>query len=408
MASLRRKGKVYYVRFRTDDGRQTERKVGPDKSVALKIKRDLETKLVNVKLGLETSQADGERIPISQHVESYVANLEARGRVLEHTRLVRQRLEWFLAETKITRLSQLRPALADQALSTLRKAGKSDQTVSHYATSLKSFTEWLRKNHWTKTDLLADLDRPAIVTTRERSAMTSSQLAALIETTRSRGLARRGLSGLDRSWLYSLATYTGLRRRELWALTPESFDLDSEPALVSLPGAATKNRKRADQPLPGHLVADLKEWLASKAGGVPIFGPMLHNTSPLIKADLRLAGVDSEQFDFHSLRHSYLTLVDACGPSSKEAMTLGRHSTPQLTPGRYTHSRLENLGRVVDRMPNLLSHTSTTPVVSSGRNGATSGSMEPSPGPSLERMDHRLEGRISCTRKPQPSTLPRP
>ena len=68
MASLRRKGKVYYVRFRTDDGRQTERKVGPDKSVALKIKRDLETKLVNVKLGLETSQADGERIPISQHV----------------------------------------------------------------------------------------------------------------------------------------------------------------------------------------------------------------------------------------------------------------------------------------------------------------------------------------------------
>ena len=70
---------------------------------------------------------------------------------------------------------------------------------------------------------------------------------------------------------------------------------------------------------------------------------MLHNTSPLIKADLRLAGVDSEQFDFHSLRHSYLTLVDACGPSSKEAMILGRHSTPQLTLGRYTHSRLENL-----------------------------------------------------------------
>ena len=126
MASLRRKGKVYYVRFRTDDGRQTERKVGPDKSVALKIKRDLETKLVNVKLGLETSQADGERIPISQHVESYVANLEARGHVLEHTRLVRQRLEWFLAETKITRLSQLRPALADQALSTLRKAALLD------------------------------------------------------------------------------------------------------------------------------------------------------------------------------------------------------------------------------------------------------------------------------------------
>ena len=50
--------------------------------------------------------------------------------------------------------------------------------------------------------------------------MTSSQLAALIETTRSRGLARRGLSGLDRSWLYSLATYTGLTTTRIVGLDP--------------------------------------------------------------------------------------------------------------------------------------------------------------------------------------------
>ena len=46
---------------------------------------------------------------------------------------VRKRLTWFLEETKITRLSQLRPSLADTALKTLRDAGKSDQTVKHYA-----------------------------------------------------------------------------------------------------------------------------------------------------------------------------------------------------------------------------------------------------------------------------------
>jgi hypothetical protein len=44
MASLRRKGKVWYVRVRDESGRQREVKAGPDKSCAQSIARDLESK----------------------------------------------------------------------------------------------------------------------------------------------------------------------------------------------------------------------------------------------------------------------------------------------------------------------------------------------------------------------------
>jgi hypothetical protein len=51
MASLRKRDKTWYIRFRDASGKQCERKCGPDKSVANGIKRDLENRLVNIKLG---------------------------------------------------------------------------------------------------------------------------------------------------------------------------------------------------------------------------------------------------------------------------------------------------------------------------------------------------------------------
>ncbi len=194
--------------------------------------------------------------PIAQHVEEYVRGLEAKGCVEGHVDGVQKRLTWFLEETKITRLSQLRPSLADTALKTLRDAGKSDRTVSHYCAALKSFSRWAKKDRRTREDLLADLDRPKIVTENKRAALSPEQAARLVTTTRA-GKFRRGMTGEDRSWLYTLAIYTGLRRSELQSLTPESFDLDTSPPIVSLPGRDTKNSDDATQPLPSHVIPAL-------------------------------------------------------------------------------------------------------------------------------------------------------
>ena len=166
-----------------------------------------------------------------------------------------------------------------------------------------------------RRDLLEDLDRPEVVTESRRSALTPEQAARLISVTRA-SKTRRKLSGEDRSWLYSLALVTGLRRSELQSLTPESFNLNAHPPTVFVAGAHTKNGKDATQPLPAHVIPELRTWLSSKPVYAPLF-PTDRNCSLMIRADLKAAGIPSDGFDFHCLRHTYATLVDRCGGSHK-------------------------------------------------------------------------------------------
>ena len=239
-------------------------------------------------------------------------------------------MDWFLDETRITKLSQLTPAVAASALKVLKDAHRSDRTVGHYAAALKSFTRWLwRKAKKTKEDLLADLERPAITSQAERTALTPEEAARLIAATRT-GKTRRGMPGEDRAWMYTLAMVTGLRRGELQALRPEDFDLDGNPPTASLDGRFTKNGKPANQPLPSHMILGLRSWLAGKPPHVPIF-PADRNSSLMIKADLKAAGIPSDDHCFHGLRHCYTTWVVQSGASVKDAMELGSSALLMMT-----------------------------------------------------------------------------
>jgi hypothetical protein len=111
----------------------------------------------------------------------------------------------------------------------------------------------------------------------------------------------------------------------------------------------------------------------------------------MIKADLKAAGIPSDAFDFHCLRHTYATMVDRCGGSHKDTMELARHANANLTFGTYAHTRLENLGRVVNNLPDLrakpwasdrlcnFAHTPPTPCVSAGLNGTVENRLEMRP-----------------------------
>ena len=68
---------------------------------------------------------------------------------------------------------------------------------------------------------------------------------------------------------------------------------------------------------------------------------------------LRYLDSDNKQADFHSLRHSYLSRLGRSGASAKVMQKLARHSTVELTLGRYTHANLHDLAAAVDGMPRL-------------------------------------------------------
>src|SRR5262249_62048585 len=57
--------------------------------------------------------------------------------------------------------------------------------------------------------------------------------------------------------------------------------------------------------------------------------------------------------DFHSLRHSFIALLDRSGATLKEAMQLARHSDPKLTMAVYGRAHLHDLGAAVGRLPSV-------------------------------------------------------
>src|SRR5689334_18392262 len=83
MASLRKRGSYWYVRYRDANDEVIEVKVGPDKIVAKAIGNDLEMQVRRIKRGLldtrEAARTGADRISMSSHVNSYVETLQARG-----------------------------------------------------------------------------------------------------------------------------------------------------------------------------------------------------------------------------------------------------------------------------------------------------------------------------------------
>jgi len=68
MASLRKRGKTWYARYRDAHGKQIETKCGPDKSMAQRIANGLESQVHAIKTGTadprEAGWADAERKPL--------------------------------------------------------------------------------------------------------------------------------------------------------------------------------------------------------------------------------------------------------------------------------------------------------------------------------------------------------
>ena len=58
-------------------------------------------------------------------------------------------------------------------------------------------------------------------------------------------------------------------------------------------------------------------------------------------------------FDFHALRHQFISNLAASGAHPKVAQSLARHSTIALTMDSYTHLGLVDLTAALDKLPGL-------------------------------------------------------
>jgi integrase len=104
-----------------------------------------------------------------------------------------------------------------------------------------------------------------------RRALTPDEFARLIDATGA-GPVRIRLTGGERVMRYLVAAYTGFRAGELWSVTPESFDLASDPPMLTIEASYSKRRRRDSQPLRADLVEMLRDYLRDKPRGCKVWG----------------------------------------------------------------------------------------------------------------------------------------
>ena len=155
---------------------------------------------------------------------------------------------------------------------------------------------------------------------------------------------------------------------------------------MTLAARFAKNRRTKVQPLPFDVAAALREYLDGKPANAPVWGGTWardHRGAEMLRIDLDAAGIayavegsdGPEYADFHSLRHSYLTLGGRSGIDLRTLQELAGHSKPELT-ARYSHRRLYDLAGAVNMLPNLVptagADAAEIPLRSTGTDGAKS------------------------------------
>lgn len=79
---------------------------------------------------------------------------------------------------------------------------------------------------------------------RPRAILTPEQFEVLLHATREQ-LDRSNMTGLQKCWLYLVASQSALRAQELSALTPTNFHLTKSPPYIEIPNRISKRGKKS-------------------------------------------------------------------------------------------------------------------------------------------------------------------
>jgi integrase/recombinase XerD len=313
------------------------------------------------KLGLlELRQLAGSR-PITDLLEEYAATLRARKRTEKHVAQTIGRARRVFAGAGATFPGEIDPMAVERFLAAERKRlGRFGATASnHSLAAAKAFCQWmLESRHASENPLRglkplnARLDRR-----RQRRAPTLEELRKLLEAALA-GPERFEVDGATRYWIYRLASETGLRANEIRTLRAASFDLrDPGRAAVRVDAAYSKRRREDVIQLREATARELARFLAGRLPAVRPF-PVPERSADMLREDLEAAEVDYQDeedrfFDFHALRHGFVSSLAEAGVEPKVAQALARHSTITLTLDRYTHLRAGDERRALEKLPDL-------------------------------------------------------
>jgi integrase len=345
-----RPAKKWYGQWRDADGILHREPLHENKIVAAGMLRDRVRLEADKKAGLTTDKKEVLREqyqrPLSEHVQDYGNDLRRRDNTEKHVRMSCRRVLAILDGCGFTKIQEVTGSKVHEWLADERAAGRLSATTSnYYLRDLKSFWRWLADQDRTDRQPLAKIDKVKDTDEHlERRTLSEEEFPAFMQAALV-SKPFRGLTGVDRYMLYYLASFTGFRVSELASLTPRSFDFNADPAIVTVKAKHSKRRKRDKAILPPALTQDMQLYLQAKSDDSPIWpGSWTRKAAKMVKRDLDQAGIafkdaDGKVFDFHAIRHQFISNLAAASVPPKVQQELARHSTPMLTLNRYSHTQ---------------------------------------------------------------------
>lgn len=364
---IKAKSKKWWGRYRDASGVERRVPLASDKTAAQTMLNELITREERKAAGLIDQFDEHAKRPLAEHVKDYRRHLESKGNATSHVKLTTSYIQKVIAGCGFKVIRDLSASRVATWLSDLRTEGRSVRTSNAYLTAIKGFSRWLVRDRRASEDVLSHLAtlNAKVDVRRERRTLEPTEIAKLIDAAQ-KGGQFRSLTGEDRAVLYHVALTTGLRASELASLTSKSLDLDSDPPTIAVEAAYSKHRRRDVLPL-RHDVADiLRNYLATcgRADNELLWPRSWSRkgSAIMIRKDLTAAGIPYEDnagrvFDFHALRHQFISTLARSGAHPKEAQALARHSTITLTMDRYTHLGIMDLTSALDRLPAIPTST---------------------------------------------------
>jgi integrase len=378
------RARKWYGQYVDLEGRRRRTPLCTDKAAARQMLAQIEREVALGKAGVVDPYREHRKAPIRDHVAAYESHMRNKGACRPYVKEHVRRLRLMLEHGKVRTLGELTADVVESYLTVLTGRGVGTTARNNYLHSAKAFLGWCVDTWRTGENPLTPVKRVKSELRRHRRALTEDELVRLLRTARERPLVevcmirsgkRRGERvaaprrpetkakaerlGWERSLIYKTLVLTGLRRGELEALEVRHLSLTGPRPCLTLPAAATKNRKGADIPLRADLVDDIEAWLAAtgKAGADRVF-KVVRDLNSVLQRDLKAAGIprrddQGRTVDVHAMRHCTGSYLAKGKVSPRVAQRYMRHSDIKLTMQTYTDPRLLDEAEALDALPDL-------------------------------------------------------
>lgn len=294
---------------------------------------------------------DAALMPLAEHLEDYIADLEKRNRAGRNGRGGRQlkmRVKTLLTECSWNVAFKIS---ADSFVAWRIRQTKSARTLNHYLQAMVSFLNWLERVGRIKTNplkIVGKVDGRG-QEKRKRRAATDEELRKLVGGSGPRGI------------VYFTAARTGLRQEELRQLTWDDVALDKSEPSVRVRVVCAKNKTEEPVPLVPEIVEALTTHRPPCATGSDLVFPQVPRCARL-QSDLKANGIAYQDeagryLDFHALRYTCATFLQRHGIPQRFAMKVLRQRDIRLTAQVYTDELQLPVYNALKGLPRLFENT---------------------------------------------------